>query len=403
MLKSTSSGRSNPRGLQYGWTLCILCILCTFSARLVRASERPQIETVKGISEAHLVTPESNPSPAPQDPRVGIAYPYLCRVEIAENGIYLPRFVIHVQEREHLPLARRAGRMYALLWGTSNRRFGTLASRLRKPPVEVWLSRSGEAGGEQFSNNIYLYDVLSERSDIEWAREFAHEYGHYLLPGASGYTSPENWSNGVLGERMFLKWLLEDVVSGRIKEEDLPSLRQSELEDYSQKQVVPLIERIQASGPNSTLLVGTERKAMDEFTALLLFADTVYGSPSLMNLLEFLPTDGSHTAAGARGPDFLTAFQTSISARESFTTLLTGDGEMMVYLPAGVYSVRPADKSELTQEAKLTVRSMGQAGKSTPVQRTSKGWVVRLSSPGWRKVALAAKTVINLLWEKGQA
>src|SRR5262249_23113110 len=151
-----------------------------------------------------------------KDPKEISLFRALCKVEIADGGGYVQRFRIHSPERAFTPISKKAGRFLALLWGMANRRFGRDCSRLRDDAIDVWLTSTGEAGGEQLNSSVYLYNINADRSGIEWARELAHEYGHYLLPGASGYTSPENWSNGLLGERLFLSWLKDDLDSSRI-------------------------------------------------------------------------------------------------------------------------------------------------------------------------------------------
>ncbi len=74
--------------------------------------------------------------------------------------------------------------------------------------MNVWLAEKGEAGGEAFSENIYLQDIGAHRAPGEWVRELAHEFGHETLPPVGGYVKPEWASNGILGERLFMRWLL---------------------------------------------------------------------------------------------------------------------------------------------------------------------------------------------------
>lgn len=354
-------------------------------------AEPGSVEVVHGAAAplARLVVPEAAPPPAPRDPKFDAPYSAVCYVEVAENGEMVRRFAVHTPGADTLPLARKAGRFMALLWSAANRRFGTLASGLRRKPVDVWLSGSGsnDAGGEQLRTNIYVYDVLSERTGIEWARELAHEYGHYLLPGASGYTSPESWANGVLGERLFLGWLRDDAAAGRIPASELPFVTPADLDDYCEKQVTPLVERMQASGPDAELLARTDKRGMDAFTALLLYADRTYGGASLMDLLYYLP---SNAGAGARGRDFLDAFTASIAARDRFDITLPASGAAMLYLPAGTYRV-----SWKGGAGRLVAAAPAQ------VSHGADGWTVRMPSASWRAVGVTGATgAVTLHWSR---
>jgi len=359
-------------------------------------------ESVQGSAEACLLIPHEEAARLARDPRDRAAFRAVCYVYIADHGAsraesrssppptpwMVRRFAVYVPDRDTLPFARRAARFLALLWDAANRRFGTLARGLRKTTVDVWMTRSGEAGAEQFRNNLYLYDLLSARTGIEWARELAHEYGHYLLPGASGYTEPENWANGFLGERLFLKWLADDILAGRLDATEVPFVQLADLKDYRARQVTPLIARMRADGPDNALLARTDRRAMDAFTGLLLYAEEIYGSAVLFHLPEHLPPG---VAAGARAPDFLKALQQWADNASTLNITLMDGGSAMVYLPRGTYRVRassPAPKS-------LTV------GRNAVVTREGEGWTARVSTSGWRPIALAgAKMPLSLRWER---
>lgn len=344
------------------------------------------MERVKGLSEALLVVPAADSLRPATDPRDGLVYHAACYAEVAENGLFIRRFAVHVPEEQFLPFAKRAARFLALLWGAANQRFGTLSRRLRQQVVDVWLTRSGKAGGEQFRNNLYIYDVLSERSGIEWARELAHEYGHYLLPAPSGYTEPESWANGVLGERLFLKWLRDDLLAGRLEPAEVPFVTLADLQDYCTKQVTPLIDHMCEEGPNAALLVGTDRRAMNAFTGLMLYIDETYGPTLLLNMLDYLPRD--HTER-ARGQDFLSAFQSWLDNAPNVTIRLPGEKAVMLYLPAGTYRLR-AGGASLRKPA---------IGRGVTVAREGEGWRVSVPSPGWRAIRIFETGAI-LRWER---
>jgi hypothetical protein len=357
--------------------------------RVVAAAEQR-----KGLSEVQIVVPTTDASHTATDPRDGLAYHGVCYAEIAENGLFMRRFAVHVPERQLLPLAQRVGRFMALLWSAANRRFGTLSRRLRQQVVEVWLSRSGEAGGEQFRNHLYLYDVLGERSGIEWARELAHEYGHYLLPAPSGYTEPESWANGVLGERLFLKWLHDDLLAGHLQPSEVPFVTFAELEDYLAKQVAPLIDQWCTEGPKSALLAGIDRKAMNAFTGLLLYIDAIYGPAVNLNMLDYLPRD---RAERVHAHDFLSAFRLWLENALTFEIKLPKWKPVKIYLPRGTFRLRidgfPLQKPAIGSDVMFT--------------READGWRVHIPTSAWRVLRYPSSAggrkslaEVTLRWER---
>ena len=73
--------------------------------------------------------------------------------------------------------------------------------------VNAYLCPAGPTGAESYKQSLYFYDVATERSSIEWARQAAHELGHLLLPPIGRFASPESFASGFLGERLLLQYL----------------------------------------------------------------------------------------------------------------------------------------------------------------------------------------------------
>jgi hypothetical protein len=323
-----------------------------------------------------------------RDPRDAEIYRAVCYVYIQENNVYVRRFAVFTPDRETLPYARRAGQFCALLWSAANSRFGTLCQNLRADTVNLWLTRRGEGGGEHFRNNLYLYSLLGERTGLEWARTLAHEYGHYLLPGASGYTEPESWGNGLLGERLFLRWIRDDLQSKRLEAAQVPFVSVADLNDYCEKQVYPLIEQIRDAGPNRALLAGRQKSSMDAFTGLMLFADQTYGSLILYEMLIYLTVD---LARGARGDHFLDALERTLDQSEQFTTTLPDTGATYLYLPKGSFWV--TYQGDISQPLIVL--------KEASATRTQQGWVVKLGTSRWRVVGFRnVRERIQLHWKR---
>src|SRR5206468_11771889 len=113
---------------------------------------------------------------------------------------------------EDEPLARRVGGVLARLHWLAVEYLGLVpdpADAIART-TNVWLTREGRPGGEEFKRNVYLYAVGEDRAPAEWVREVAHEYSHVVLPAFGPFASPERWANGYLGVRLFLKWLIDN-------------------------------------------------------------------------------------------------------------------------------------------------------------------------------------------------
>jgi hypothetical protein len=335
--------------------------------------------------ETQLLVPEGSAAEA-FDPRFGTKYSDVCYAYIKENGLFVRRFAVHSPDRESRPIARNAARYMALVWQTANLRFGPLSRRLREKPVDIWMTRVGRAGGEQVGSSIYIYDLQADRSPIEWARELAHEYGHYLLPGASGYKEPEDWSNGLLGERLFLRWLREDIAAGRTKQEQLTFVKSSDIADYCDKQPEPLIDRIRARGADGSLLAKKSAAAMDELSALLLYVDATYGARVLIDLLDFLPVG---SAAGAKPEDFSAALASWIASARRFETRLPTGAPVRLLLPRGKFRVTAAGSPF------SILLDRGSALSEKPGT-----WNVTVSDPGWRTITVRGLADPPLRWER---
>jgi hypothetical protein len=341
-------------------------------------SESSDFEEVYGPTRAR-VSAISEGATA-KDPKENGLFRAAFKVEIAEKEGYATRFTVHLPERSFAPIGKKAGRYLALLWGMANRRFGRECARLRDSGIDVWLTASGEAGGEQVNTNLYIYNVNSDRSGIEWARELAHEYGHYLLPGASGYTNPESWSNGLLGERLFLSWLLDDLNSSRIDADEVPFVKEADLADYCAKQAEPLIDQIRNSGADRALLQRMDNQGMNALSGLLLYADSTYGSASLMRILEFVPRNKT---GKLRAIDFLDGLINWLSQAEQFIVVIPGKRKVRVLLPGG----------KLFYSMRLGRLYDGSERKRTPTVRDCEFMFGSYSKPTW-----AATTVADQPW-----
>ena len=315
---------------------------------------------------------------------------------------YGRRFVVAAPDAEALPLAKRVARLLLLLHGQNRERLKT-DHAANERTLEVWLTRqvgdglSPDTGGEQFKNQIYLYDYAAARKPVEWAREVAHEYGHYALPGVSGFKEPEDWANGVLGERLFLKWLRDDLNAGRLRAEDIPFVTPQDLEEFHQRQIVPLIRRIAREGADERFMKRTDAGGMNYYTGFVLYLDSVYGSRGLKDALSY--TEPARAGSLIQAADFLRGATAAFASMTEFSLafpMLTKESRseaMMVYLPRGEFSV--------TSTGSVRGWQLSPDAKGVTFQKPDS---VRLGTSGWRRLTItlsqSSDTPISLLFRR---
>jgi hypothetical protein len=208
-----------------------------------------------------------------------------------EDPSWLLKFRIFSQERKAQgDRAPMVARMLVRLWDLDYRKFKfdhPLA--YNSGIVDVYLCWGGTAGGEQrFDldtegkppqvrkvNTIYVYDLGSFTDPLEMAREVAHEYGHAVLPAVGGFVQPEDWANGYLGEKLFLRWARDEMAAGRLSSEDVMGASLKALDGWVKKNVDPLVLPNATGGPQFGLLEGTGQGPMDAYNGLVLYADQI--------------------------------------------------------------------------------------------------------------------------------
>lgn len=208
------------------------------------------------------------------------------------NGKQLRVRVYSQERRSKGDAAPMVARMAMQLWDKT-------FTRLRiNHPIEAYeglvdlflcfgAPKGEKAGGEQLmdwedvpgqlrrrqANTIYIYDLSSFKDPVEMAREIAHEYGHAVLPGVSGFKQPEPWSNGFLGEKLFLKWIRDDMAAGRLGPEDAMGASQAGLDAWVKQRVDPLVTTAATLGP-AGWTVNEAKSGMDAFLGLALYAES---------------------------------------------------------------------------------------------------------------------------------
>jgi len=240
-----------------------------------------------------------------EEPRDGVHFPracYIYRPDRTSPQTYVCIFCrVHYMSSQDADLALRVGQL--LLYG----RHVLMNETQRAPfndddaPIDVWLCRTGPAGGEQWRNNIYFYDLDTNRSSIEWIREILHEYSHLAFPAIGGFTAPEYWANGYMGERLLVRWI-ERTPGGPAMVNRLWG-DFSGAPNFNRLLIVPPIELYRKIGPSRAWQTRTDELGMRYLIGQVLTIDDKYGPVVLGKALNLLPIQE------ARPVDVTTALQ----------------------------------------------------------------------------------------------
>ncbi|MHB1460798.1 MAG: hypothetical protein ACYC1M_05920 [Armatimonadota bacterium] len=179
---------------------CIAIVTCFLMHSLLMASPQPSVRS----SQA-------------SDPTYRWNFSYIVRMRDTETGQFDNTIQVHTQTTASVELAQQtlaaAAGMVQLLKDHLGRMFRISESG----NLHIWLCENGESGGQLSKDNLYIFSIGKERTPAQRCRELAHELGHSALPGISGYTEPEPWANGYLGEQMLLRWLDQSMKDGTAK------------------------------------------------------------------------------------------------------------------------------------------------------------------------------------------
>jgi len=243
-----------------------------------------------------------------------------------------------------LPVCRMAMR----LWELNVSKLGLdHALQYNKRIVDIYLCWGGKAGGEQLFdkdienglerkvNTIYLYDMPTLSKPLEMAREVAHEYGHATLPAVGGFTAPEDWANGSLGERMYLTWMRDQMKLKRLAAEDACGASFDEVDKWVKLKVDPLVAQAAVEGPRVSLLSQKSEDAYNAYLGLALYA------------FQTLPTDAFGDSLKLTGSfsakDYPSAIIAAIEKRAPFTFTVPGSlSGKPIWIPVGMCSIRGA-------------------------------------------------------------
>ncbi|MCS7299949.1 MAG: hypothetical protein NZ556_00125 [Fimbriimonadales bacterium] len=233
---------------------------------------------------------------------------------------------VYAQRQTLYPYAERACRLLLACYDLARTRLGLDHALRYDRLLRVFLMTEGKAGAEQQQNLIYLYDLDERVPPTEWVRELTHEYGHWILPPINSYVEPEPWANGDLGERWFTYHLVQRAKSQASGDDFLMGASLHALEAYLRRAVEPLVERMAREGLHPQRWRSRRRDGFEEYLALALYLDRVYGSQRLGRAML--------CAGGVEPDDFLRGARESLTEVDSLQAQLPFPNAYL-FLPHG--------------------------------------------------------------------
>lgn len=258
------------------------------------------------------------------------------------------RFRTFYQSRVGTDIAPLATRAFMRLWEYNYDRLTLDHSEEFRRLVDVYLCDQGKAGGEQLflvdpfeprpegsprvkANIIYIYQLGTFKNYLEMIREISHEYGHATLPPVGGFSAPENWINGHLGERLYMRWLTQDLAAKRIQRYDTMGAEVDVLRDYLTKNVTPLVRGFHAKGPNIPAIKKKDAAAADLWLGMMLHAESILPNASFRRSL---------LAGGKDASEYVPAL--ADAARSGLVLNTAGLKGVKTWVPAGKFQVEGA-------------------------------------------------------------
>lgn len=215
--------------------------------------------------------------------------------------------------------------------------------------VDFFMCFGGKAGGEQLFdkevvpgristidvNTIYIYHTMTFNEPMEMAREVAHEYGHAILPHIGGFEQPEKWADGYLGEKLFLTWLKDDMIAGKLTPEDAMGANISLLSAWVAKNVDPLVQiaALQYPDPKS---INETKSGMDSFLGLAMYVEETCPPAVFLRSLNY--TADAHKDAPGLPTDYPANVVLAASEVESLTISIPEkiyEGKKPIWIPLG--------------------------------------------------------------------
>ncbi|MGQ9523454.1 MAG: hypothetical protein ACUVTZ_01310 [Armatimonadota bacterium] len=255
------------------------------------------------------------PASAASDPRYDRRFPYHLWAYSSNpsRSEFRLKFVLHVQREMDMPLAAKCARVLLAFADMARSRLGLESRFADDGVVHVWLTHWGKPGGEQWQQHIYLYSIDTPRQPIEWVRQLAHEFGHLVIPGIRLPSVGEEWANGLIGERLFVKWMHEGGLSNLWEPgTDLAPLAVSAAE--------MALDEFAASPP-----IDAHEWTPMRLVGFVLYIDTAHGHDMLREVIRLQSSDAPAA--------LLAAYKRALQNAKSFTVRIADTGHWLIFVP----------------------------------------------------------------------
>ncbi|MGE5530548.1 MAG: hypothetical protein ACM3VW_00355, partial [Bacteroidota bacterium] len=222
--------------------------------------------------------------------------------------------------------------------------------------VKAYLCKNGPAGAESYQNSIYFYDVGTERSSVEWARQAAHELGHLLLPPVGRFQRPEAFANGYLGERLLMQYLA--LEAGLVSGDPWPSAaaqkavdalwpgEEFKLSGYIAASCRPSLDYWLTAGPDSPLSGEAGEDSMQYYIGSALWTQAAFGTEMLRQVLK------SDSVSPVPQKELLANLKTQLAKAAEKGSLELGAGSINV--AASKLAVKPLEGALGRTQVRLT-------------------------------------------------
>jgi len=284
------------------------------------------------------------------------------------------KFRVYSQEQKG-NRAVQVTRMLLRLWTLNVERLRLIHNpRYHGGLVDVFLCFGGKAGGEQLfdqelgrdsitgkdviydANTIYIYDMPSFTDPVEMAREIAHEYGHATWPPKGGFKEPEEWSDGYLAEKVYLRWIRDALANNTLTPDDVMGATKAGLDKWIATNVDPLVMNASQIQPTTELLADKSKAGMNAFIGLAVYLETIYPASVFarsMKLGTYEAKDYPPAAVlAAEEPDQITLkIPASLSGKSLWIPLGTGKisgAKILKSDPNGWVQIQPTGSVVIT-------------------------------------------------------
>ena len=222
------------------------------------------------------------------------------------------------------------------------------------PLSKPWQAIAGQNEGAP--GEIMFWKAGFVRSEGEWLREIAHEYGHVALPPFGGFRPPlESYGNGLIGETLGMMWAAQNHAAlGANATTD----SRADFLLHVQKQAVPSRLAFLNSDPNSPRLNGS-LPDLKFLQGLCVCVERVYGAPVLGRAFAPLSLRGAGTRGIAARRALLNTSSLLDGLDGAMKTAFAAKKSLPVYLPAALDVT--LDANALSTRAPVNMKSGSRA------------------------------------------